>query len=139
MTTHGRRRKRSLVPPTLALVLMFLLAGLMGAILNDQLDRVFSPEPKPAPTVTDDVLIGNRFAEKVREDIPSLDVSLGNQQITGEARAVCAALAERPLPDVYYSHELPVGEPEDAVRFFAMAVAWQCPEHMAELSELETP
>lgn len=139
MTTHGRRRKGSPWPTVATLVLMFLLSGLVGALLNERLDRVFQPQAKAAPTVTDDVLISNRFADAVRADIPTLDISLGNQQIVNEAEAVCAALAGGPLEDVYYTHELPVQDAEDAVTFFGMAVAWKCPEHMAELSRLETP
>lgn len=122
----------------LALLALALAVGLGIQLTDSPLDpwpRGGTPTPAPSPAATAAPL-ADGFATAVRQDLPSLDISMGNAQLEQAAQGVCDALTVTPMAQVYAEHDVPATSPEDASRFIGMAVAWKCPTHAAALAEL---
>lgn len=128
------RRPRALI--ALAGLGTLLLVLALGFQLNERLDNPPQAAPAPVPSAAP---LSDGFAQSMRDDLPTLDIALGNEQLANEAQQVCDALAAAPVPEVYATHELPVTDQHDAARFMGAAVVWKCPQHSVELSQLIAP
>lgn len=136
MSRHHRHRATPPPRPRWPLILLLTLAMLaLAVLLAVQVERAGRPVPAPSTTATAAPLAAD-FAEHMRRDLPTLDISLGNSQLETRAQEVCDALDASPMDEVYGHFDMPVTDPQDASRFLAAAVAWKCPDHMAALAEL---